>query len=41
MGLPEGIYEVSITPSMAFQPEITNNIVITKGKISALGTTSL
>jgi hypothetical protein len=41
MGLPEGIYEVNITPSMTSQPEIINNIAITKGKTSDLGTTSL
>jgi hypothetical protein len=41
MGLPEGTYEVTITPSMAFQPATISNIAVTKGTTMNIGTTTL
>jgi hypothetical protein len=41
MGLPEGTYEVKITPSMAFQPATISNIVVTKGTTTDISTTTL
>jgi hypothetical protein len=41
MGLPEGTYEVTITPSMAFQPATISNIVVTKDTTTDIGTTTL
>ncbi|UQD57161.1 DUF4382 domain-containing protein [Flavobacterium sp. K5-23] len=41
MGLPEGSYEVSFTPRMDFKQTILNNIIVTKGKTTDIGTTSL